>query len=460
MAIAAMLLVLLFALCAQASAATETGTGVIDEPQPCASLCEPPPKIEGPAPDPTRSVLVIGAGWDSGVAATSSSLEHHEVGSYVSYVNGKVNEWFALSNPGFHPWQAQAGGEYVIQSPHFTSTDPKACDSQAIYKEVIERAMAAARKAGLEPDKYAVAMVEIENPSLCGHAGIQVHATNQVLVARKGTAPIHELGHFLGLPHAAAIHCKGADGKAVPLSGNCTFEEYADPYDLMGQGTGAFNAAYANRLGWLNGQFFNLGAGNYTRTLTIRPWTGTVQSERALRLQDGPTTLWFEYRAATGVDGFLFLTDYRASSNLGVVVHREGKFAGELSDSTSQLLDMNPNPVYPNFQHAPMETGQTWANPLGTMKVTLNSLDASGATLTVSSQYVPVPDVVGGDRKNAVTRIGAAGLHFAGSTNVKTTSCDEIGKVVSTTPAAGTGVEPGTDVTVKIGEGNIKLICQ
>ncbi len=65
----------------------------------------------------------------------------------------------------------------------------------------------------------------------------------------------------------------------------------------------SFNAIFAKQLGWLNGQFIDMRA-PATGMRLIKPFIGSgFSGQRAIRLQDGPTTLWIEYRRPIGIDG-------------------------------------------------------------------------------------------------------------------------------------------------------------
>jgi hypothetical protein len=456
-AVAVALLALLCLLFAPPSAGAVSAPNPEPEPTPCFAFCgPPPPEIENP--DPDRSILILSVGWNTGTAATSTGLGRHELGSYVDYFSGKVNDWFRLQEPAFRPWSVFSGGEYTIQAPKFPGSDPSQCgDNRQFFDEVLGRAEAAARQRGIDPDPYALVVVQYEK-NFCGTLGAQ--SGDRMRISNLGETPMHELGHFLGLSHASAIACFGADGVTkVSLSGNCQATDNGDTHDLMGRGAGAFNAFFAHRLGWLKPtEFIDLSAGLYTRTVTLNSWTGALRQNRALRLSDGANTFWFELRTQVGVDGFGYMSK-ASPGNLGLVAHREAFISDEGQRPRSQLIDMTPG-TFEGFVDAPLPTGQTWVNPLGTMQVRLDGNGAAGATLIISSQLVNVPRIAGLDRSSATKAIQAAGLYYAGSRNVKTVDCDLIGKAVGSIPSANTAVPRGSGVTVTIGEGDRSRLCQ
>ena len=446
-ALIALTLTLALALCAQASAATDPATGVIDEPQPCFSLCEPPPKVE--APEPGESILVISVGWD-GPTQTASPLVPGRLGLYLSYLRGTVNDWYRQAAPGIaEGWKFAGAGEYTIPTPDLPGPSCSREEVRDYFVDGIEKAEDAARKHGFDPDLYEKVIVQWDK-TICGFSGYWYEAGQAMVVNLRGSTPIHEFGHSLGLDHAQLEACTDASGNPVPFSGRCTPIEYGDPYDVMGRGHHSFGAIEAWGLRWLEGQFTTLSAGIYSETITLEPLAAVPHGLRAIRLDDGPKTFWIEYRQPVGLDA-LDLDEPILHDTPGLLIHRERHLTtGFLA---SQLLDMSPSlPALESSTDAGLPVGQTWVNPLGTMEVRLDSATSSAATVTISSQLVVVPDTIGLDRKAALATINAAGLHFAGSTPKTTGNCDEVGKVVGSTPSARTAAKRGSDVTVQIGE--------
>jgi len=418
---------------------------------PCAALCEPPTEI--PPAEPGRSVLVLNVGWDTGSPQTSTQLFAGDAAVNAGYVNEQVREWYSQSSAGASGvWSAFAGGDYAIAAPHFANpADPTSCDPEQLLAEVSSRAEAAARAQGVEPDEYAVVAVTWWLLPTCGYTGYR--NGRHIMFNFHNLTVHHELGHILGLAHAAGISCFDAAGNRVPLSSNCAVADRGDRYDLMGAGSGTFNAVYASQLGWLNGQVERLETGDYVRTVTLKPYTALPHGLRAVRLQDGNATLWLEYRQPIGVDSPGYTFPFSVPATPGLLVHREVRANGL---PVSQLLDMTPAA---GPEDAGLPIGQTWANPLGEMKVTLVSADASGATVRISSQRIAVPDVIGRTRTEASLAFENAGLVLGGSEEVIDPNCEFIGTVKSQTPAPGTRLLPGGAVSVKVGKEKKKGAC-
>lgn len=281
-----------------------------------------------------------------------------------------------------------------------------------------------------------------------------------MLLADTGSTT-HELGHFLGLGHANSLRCKDASGNTVPLSANCEEDEYGDPFDAMGDGGKEgrsfdrlpFNAAFAKYLGWLNDQFFDVRV-PATGSYTIKPFIGSgFSGQRAIRLQDGPTTLWIEFRRPIGLDGGEDspLLKFPLSTGSGVFIRREVSKSSGLFGSRpeTQLLDLTPG-LQTSFS---LEGGQTWANPIGEATITLNQFGPEGATITVGSRRtVTVPDVRGLDIERAYAILRNAGLNPAPWQPVIDPTCSYINTIAEQEPFPGLKVFPGTEVRLGVGE--------
>ena len=96
-----------------------------------------------------------------------------------------------------------------------------------------------------------------------------------------------------------------------------------------------------------------------------------------------------------------------------------------------------------------MVIGQTWADPLGTMQITLDNADPTTAHLTIRPAAHPmarVPDIqfrLASDAQNAIT---AAHLVTGTVSTEVDTVCDDTGHVIRQTPPAGKLVPGGSKV--------------
>jgi len=214
-----------------------------------------------------------------------------------------------------------------------------------------------------------------------------------------------------------------------------------------------YNAPNTNRLGWMNGQFFDLKAPE-TGTYTLNSFTDPSHSARAIRLQDGDTTFWIELWAKTGLN---LLADNQGLPGYypGVatlLVHRE------TGDRTTQLLNMALNGHPSNIGYAGLPEGATWANPLGNATITLERrIDPFGpsptAVVKIGTQLTQrTPNVIGMEVRQAEEAAEAAGLRPAGIEGVPDHYCANIGRVLEQRPYPGEMVRPGTPMRFYVGE--------
>jgi hypothetical protein len=194
---------------------------------------------------------------------------------------------------------------------------------------------------------------------------------------------VHELGHNLGLWHSHSLRCSDASGP-VPFSATCDpFDEYGDPFDAMGGGffgSGHFNAAQKNLLGWVAGEVRDVTVplrGPVRVTLTPLELAGGL---KALAIHADGTTFWVEYRTATGVDAWLSST-FPGALN-GVLVHTPQPNDG--SNGTN-LLDMTPGSdtgIF-DFWDAALPVGVSYSDPSRSFILTVRSASATGSSLVV-----------------------------------------------------------------------------
>ena len=97
------------------------------------------------------------------------------------------------------------------------------------------------------------------------------------------TLVVHELGHTFGLAHANTADCS---------EDTCIANEYGDPYDTMGSGSGDFNAYEKFQLGWLRWVTYAKRRGVYSVDRLERPSTRS----QALAVTTSGEQYWFENR--------------------------------------------------------------------------------------------------------------------------------------------------------------------
>lgn len=131
---------------------------------------------------------------------------------------------------------------------------------------------------------------------------------------------IHEVGHYLGLPHAKALDC-GAN--TIDTPDRCKIIEYGDYFDAMGnKNFGDFNAYFKNQLGWLS----KTTTISKSTDLYISPLEDEESNEEnnfsmvILPKKDPPDTYYYlEYRLPIRYDSAALLSNGNESG--GVIIH-------------------------------------------------------------------------------------------------------------------------------------------
>lgn len=197
-------------------------------------------------------------------------------------------------------------------------------------------------------------------------------------VAAPGYSMIaHELGHhLLGLNHAHGLRCTDANGHSVPMpftrGSSCQFLEYGDDLDVMGQGTGHFNALTKP---WLRaGGPFDIQTISVSGDYRLEPFETQTPGLKALKVVGSDWTYAVEYRQPIGFD---VRQPWTSPANVfrGVIVH--------LALNGSELLSMNPPDPVSGLRRPALEVGQTFCDKAGRVSMTLLSADTAGAVVRV-----------------------------------------------------------------------------
>lgn len=199
----------------------------------------------------------------------------------------------------------------------------------------------------------------------------------------------HELSHNFGTNHASTLQCtQGAT--IVALSATCTYNEYGDPFSVMGSGnTYHSDGEQVGEMGWLKpGELATVVPGG---TYAVTPLlTGPAGSAKVLRIvrQTGPsgTSFFVDVRATVGpyfdtfgptsaaVTGVMI----RLSSDTGVPIW---------SPTNTKLVDTTPNTS--TYSDAPLTVGQSVTDPVSHITIETISVDASGALIRVTESVPP-----------------------------------------------------------------------
>ena len=405
-----------------------------------------------------RSSLVITVAFQGGYSTPRTFPDRTEaaVGAQITDV---LNPWFVdVSRGRFIGYSRGTTHQYVLVQPQ------AALCSDAWLNEVTTLANAAERLKGTNPDNYD-AVVYYFRPTCPGWSGRADFPENGNRVILNGDVSLrvlsHEFGHHLGLGHAGSESCTDNFGTAVPLfspiESQCQQNEYNNAYSAMGgydtNPIRSYTSSQLATLGWNPGAVTSISAGAPTVTKLISRLEDHIAGgTEALQLVDGfsDPPIWVEYRTSLHDDNAGVLLVSAGERSIAIPpVQRPAPF----------VLDMTPLDL-DHVDDIGLPVGQSWTDPdglspLGKFKITLNWADTHTASVTVqtmpsSTDPAPVvPDVSGDTIPQATTEITAAGLVVGAISS--TIDCEDIGRVVSQSPAAGVQLPLGGTVNVTKG---------
>ncbi len=441
-----------------------TGVAVADAPAGGARASTPaPPAIvgsdvpgaaAGAAPAAANAARTVsgsrGAIVITVTLAETAQLPRIEPDKTAAQVNNSVFDasrpWFSdVSNGVFSGYFALRRGPYTV-----TTTAPP-CSVEWLH-EISDQANEAVlrREPNLDPATSAAAVYYFGNVSVCTNSGWgdTPDLGNRVWLNGDSTlrTAVHEFGHNMGLRHSGSAKCVDARGSQVPFSTNCpTVNEYGDAFSAMSSVApvaDGYTPSQLAQLGWNDGRVATVTPLDGTKHFVLTKAEDNVPgSTQAVVVFDGNTTLWLEYR----------LPD--TSVNYGSIHFVEGLLVRQEVQTVANsdfLLFMNREDISGGFttEHPAMRVGQTWANPLGNLQITLDFADADTATVTVSSslQTATVPNVVRLPTASADVTIRNSGL-VVGAVDTKVDFlCERLGEVLSQSPSPGTVLPAGSPV--------------
>lgn len=205
---------------------------------------------------------------------------------------------------------------------------------------------------------------------------------NQSIVA-------HELGHNLGRGHSDSLRCKSVQDSTV-VSGKfsgCTQYPYYDVLDVMGLsgatfGEGNLNALQLYGMGLLPDAVTHIAANSGVTRHRLVPLSGGLTAKRALRITDANGAVYYvNYRTASGRDAVATKNPFHPP--LGVEVLRESPTAPR--GTSSVLMDPTPTSLTSADWSRIVPKGGSFFAASGTLTISIESQDASGATIRVNS---------------------------------------------------------------------------
>lgn len=198
----------------------------------------------------------------------------------------------------------------------------------------------------------------------------------------------HELGHNMGVHHAAATSCSGG-GVAVAISSTCTTSEYGDPFSTMGSTTRRMASWHLQQLGYT--QPSNVQSVTTNGTYTLRTTLNQASEPQLLKIPRTPAGSPSEYyfvdlRSTGGVFDTYGIGDPVVNGvtiriGYGPTVRRQSRLIDTTPDSRTNSAQ--------DFLDAPLAPGRTFSD--GT--VSIRTTQVSGGVATVEVNWNgPTPD--------------------------------------------------------------------
>jgi hypothetical protein len=165
----------------------------------------------------------------------------------------------------------------------------------------------------------------------------------------------------------------------------CTWTEYGDTLDIMGNTPGHFGTYMKERLGWLNfGSSPTITTVQTGGTYPVEPFesasSGGAKALKILKSTDSTTgsRTWYyvEFRQAIGFDAFL--SDGYSNVLNGVVI-RTGT---ENDAGSSYLLDMTPSTD--DWTDPALDSGLSFSDPASGVTVKTTSVSSTRVTVIVT----------------------------------------------------------------------------
>ena len=188
----------------------------------------------------------------------------------------------------------------------------------------------------------------------------------------------HELGHNLGIHHAASISC-GA--KAIDVYQNCSYDEYGDYFDVMGNfwfvspQMHHFNGVHKQSVGWIApGQIAQVSESG---TFELSGLEGLSQGLQILKIAKPNTneSYFVSFRQSIGFDLGLI-----AGLTRGVSIH----IGNDNPAIQSKFIDVTPGTGdFSGFGDATLSDGQSFIDLLNNIQVSQISHDQDSAQVEV-----------------------------------------------------------------------------
>jgi hypothetical protein len=238
-------------------------------------------------------------------------------------------------------------------------------------------AQAAAAAAGIQLDTYEHHVLVFPHVAACEWTGMaELPGTLSWINGELSTRVVgHELGHNLGAHHASGLRCAD-DSTPVAIGGDCSVEEYGDPFDIMGGGERHTNNWNKAKLGWLGES--NRVTATESGTFLLAAQEALTADVQLLRIPRGDGLFYYlELRQPFGsfFDNFA-LADPAVR---GITVRLAPDYPNTVQ---SQLIDTAP--ATKTFEDAPLAVGRTFSDPEHGVRIINQGILGGRATVEVS----------------------------------------------------------------------------
>lgn len=308
-----------------------------------------------------------------------------ELRSVTFGATGSVDHYYREQSAGTVGLTGDVVGPYTLAG---ATVDPTGCTYTSDW---MQRGIDTARAAGVLVDTYDIIVLALSRAPNCDWGGLGGIGWGRSWINGYYGIDVvsHELGHNLGAFHASTLTCSGG---TVPLSASCLFDEYGDPFDVMGAVTRQMNAPDKLDTGIWDASAVRTvtAAGTYTianasgttgvRALRIPRVAGSFASSFFVELRR-PSGLFDSFAPTMpGIDGVQLRLD-------GLDRNGNGLF-----DGTDSFNTMLINAHAGSSGSIALGPGETFTDPGTTIRIRLVAYDDSAATVAVSFDGTPTID--------------------------------------------------------------------
>lgn len=240
----------------------------------------------------------------------------------------------------------------------------------------------AATADGFSLNNYTQVIYAFPKTTACAYAGKAVISGQSSWINGSFNVGVvsHELGHNFGTGHASSYRCT-AGGVNVAISDTCTFSEYGDPFDVMGNSGGKkhLNNFHKGRALWYDpGNTLTVTSSG---TYTINPVEKVTTGVQALRIpkefntSGSPSRYYYvEYRQPFGFDNF---------SGSDPVVNGVSIRIGPNYNVYENTFLIDNTPSTSTYSDAPLAVNQTFTDSANQISIKTKSVSSSNATVEV-----------------------------------------------------------------------------